>query len=343
MSEQEVEVPSPAPADPIASVVERFQAVLLGGEPTLTAAEVSGRAGVERELTRRLWRAMGFADIPDDEVAFTPEDLEALRRTTAMMARDDLEAADVLHLARVLGLATARMADSVVTFSAERLAHGTTPIDTGILEQLDHLVVYLLNRHLVAAIRRYSGEGATTAEGATVLAVGFADLVGYTRISQRLDDTELSALVEGFEAMASDTIVVNGGRVVKMIGDEVMFAADPAASFEIALLLAETFDDPELPGVRVGMASGGVVTRAGDLFGPTVNLAARATGMARPGSVLVAEDLFAAVEADERYRLRRLRPRRLKGIGWANLGVVTRARTSAEHARPHGERGAHHR
>ncbi|MCU4185321.1 adenylate/guanylate cyclase domain-containing protein [Acidiferrimicrobium sp. IK] len=313
--------------------VAEVRSALLGGELTLTAGQVAAAAGVSRDLTKRLWRAMGFADIPDDEAAFTQEDLEALRRTGAMMERDDLGEGDVLHLARVLGLATARMADSVVSFTLERMAGGDHPIDGAILEELDHLVVYLLNRNLAAAVERYLPEhtpGAGDGDAAAVLAVGFADLVGFTRLSQRLTDTELAGLIEEFEATASDAIVVNGGRVVKMIGDEVMWCADPPVAVEIALLLAESFDDPDRPSVRVGLASGGVITRAGDLFGPTVNLAARATGMARAGSVLVAEDMFPVVESDPRYHLRRLRPRRLKGIGWANLAAVSRDRHRPE-------------
>ena len=92
------------------------------------------------------------------------------------------------------------------------------------LGELDHLVVYLLNRHLLDAVRRFTGEGRASADG-TAMAVGFADLVGFTRLSQRLEDLELSALVEEFEAVASDIVVAGGGRVVKMIGDEVMFAS----------------------------------------------------------------------------------------------------------------------
>ena len=218
----------------LTQVVEQLRSTLLGGELTLTAGQVAAGAGVSRELSKRLWRAMGFADIPDDEVAFTTDDLEALRRTADMMARSELDEGDVLHLARVLGLATARMADSVVSFSAERMAGGDSPIDPGILRQLDHLVVYLLDRNLAAAMQRYVEEFVPGGEAAE-LAVGFADLVGYTRLSQRMESPELSELIEGFEAAASDAIVVNGGRVVKMIGDEVMFSADPAASIEIAL------------------------------------------------------------------------------------------------------------
>ncbi|MGH9060246.1 MAG: adenylate/guanylate cyclase domain-containing protein, partial [Acidimicrobiales bacterium] len=185
------------------------------------------------------------------------------------------------------------------------------------------LVVYLLNRHLVdAAIRRLSY---VRSEPSTSLTVGFADLVGFTRLSQELRDAEIAELVEHFESIASDTVVANGGRVVKMIGDEIMWSAPSGRAPEIALLLTESFDGPDLPGVRVGLACGTVVTRAGDLFGPTVNLASRATGVAHPGTVLASSDLFEVVDADGRYRLKKLRPRRLKGLGLVELGVVQRA------------------
>lgn len=323
--------PPPAGADHGSSlaVVRQVRRAVLGARLRYTPVEISEAGGVDRELTRRLWRAMGFADVPDDEVAFSDEDLEALRRTSDLMARDGLEPADVLHLARVLGQASARMAESVVGFAIERVAEADPdrPAPASeLLEELDDVVVYLLHRHLLDAVRRHLTERHGAEEGGTPLCVGFADLVGFTRLSQRLDERELAALVEGFEAAASDTVVVHGGRVVKMIGDEVMFAGEPAGGVRTALELAEAFDDPELPAVRVGLACGRVVTRAGDLFGPTVNLAARATALARPGSVLVSSDLFDVVEADDGLALRRLRPRRLKGIGWVDLGVVSRAR-----------------
>lgn len=327
-------------------VVGALRASLLGGDLRYTSDQVASTAGVDRELTRRLWRAMGFADVPADEVAFTDQDLEALRRSAALIDRDGLGPDDLLHLARVLGQASARMADSVVGLSVERLGQVPTAghlLPSDLLTELDGLVVYLLNRHLLDSVDRHVGDGLTPVDAAPVT-VGFADLVGFTRVSQSLGAVELAALVEEFETVASDTVVVNGGRVVKMIGDEVMFAAPGWEAVEIALLLSESFDDPDMPTVRVGLARGSVITRAGDLFGPTVNLAARTTTMARPGSVLVAEELFEAVEADERYSLKRLRPRRLKGIGWANLAAVTRrspdgparppARSPAPPARP---------
>ena len=168
------------------------------------------------------------------------------------------------------------------------------PLVTLLMDELDELVVYLLHRHLVdATARRLStvGDGATS----TPMAVGFADLVGFTALSQE-------------------------------IGDEVMFSAAESEGPEIALRLAETFTDPELPSIRVGLASGAVLSRSGDLFGPVVNLAARATAIAHPGTVVVSSSIRDQVVDDERYTLRRLRPRRLKGIGFVELNVLRRAK-----------------
>ncbi|HET9691928.1 MAG TPA: adenylate/guanylate cyclase domain-containing protein [Acidimicrobiales bacterium] len=307
------------------SVAGELRTSLLGPAARYTPVDIAHAGGADRELTRRLWRAMGFADVPDDEVAFTDDDLTALRRAVSLMARDALDDRDVLYLARVLGQASANMAESVVSFALERVERGdgARPATSELLGELDHLVVYLLNRHLLEALRRHLGDRRDSGEG-TPLCVGFADLVGYTRLSQRLDEHELAALIEGFETTAGDAVVTRGGRVVKMIGDEVMFAAEPRNGIDIALALAESFVGDDVPAVRVGLACGSVVTRAGDLFGPTVNLAARATAIARPSSVLVSADLFDVVAADPTLHLRRMRPRRLKGIGWAELGVVRR-------------------
>jgi adenylate cyclase len=315
---------------------------LLHGSPRYTPAQIAEASGVERQVSRRLWRAMGLADVPDEVVAFTDMDLEALERTKVLVGQGDLQIDLIVQLARVLGLSTARIADSIVDFTVDRLAAdvaGDTSeteasATTGgtrmtmvnlLLEELDALVIYLLHRHLVdATARRLStvGHGATS----TNLAVGFADLVGFTALSQEVSDDQIVRLIERFETLSSNEVVGAGGRIIKMIGDEVMFSADESAGPEIALRLTETFTDPELPSIRVGLASGPVVSRSGDLFGPVVNLAARATAIAHPGSVVVSATIRDQLAGDERYYLRRLRPRRLKGLGFVELNVLRRAR-----------------
>jgi adenylate cyclase len=154
--------------------------------------------------------------------------------------------------------------------------------------------------------------------------VGFADLVGFTSLAQQVTDEELALVVDQFERLAYDVVVAGGGRVLKMIGDEVMFLVeDPVAAAEVALGLAEASRDAaELSDVRVGLALGPVLEREGDAYGPTVNLASRITAIAYPGSVVVSPELRAALEGDETYTFRGMRPRFLKHIGRVSLSVL---------------------
>ena len=134
--------------------------------------------------------------------------------------------------------------------------------------------------------------------------------------------------IEGFEQVATAHVVDHGGQVIKTIGDEILFTADePADAAEIALALTERGldeDDP-FPAVRAGIAYGPVVRRLGDVFGSTVNIAARLTSVARPGTVVLDHGAYAALsgvedESDddsdvdgENYRFRRLRRVSVKG------------------------------
>jgi adenylate cyclase len=121
-------------------------------------------------------------------------------------------------------------------------------------------------------------------------AVCFVDIVGYTSRSKSLDESELVAWLEGFEDTATGIVVDHGGRIIKTIGDEILFVADdPTAAAEIALELTARGEDPDdsFPSVRAAIAYGEVVNRLGDVFGPVVNIASRLTSLARPGSVLV--------------------------------------------------------
>ncbi len=130
------------------------------------------------------------------------------------------------------------------------------------------------------------------------LAVGFADLVGFTRLSRRLEEEELGELVESFENTCSDLIAGYGGRVVKTLGDEILYVSeDPATAAEIALSLVETLaKEDSIPELRVGMAFGAVTSRMGDVFGTTVNLASRLTSIAPKDAVLVDGEFAAALE-----------------------------------------------
>jgi adenylate cyclase len=315
---------------------------LILGEKRLTQDEVIEAGGVDREAARRLWRAIGFPDARPDEPIFSEadvRDLQTLRQLTELGVTD-LDVA--LQLARVIGRSMARIADAHVASLRERVEatlreQGATETEvteavTGTLElllpKLDQFLLNAWRRHLAAATRRsvMATMGAEDEHGPE-LAVGFADLVGFTAISQQLDEEELARAVGRFEEIAYDAIAERGGRVVKMIGDEVMFVADDVkAAADIALTLAEVYaEDETLPDVRVGLAYGPVLARDGDYFGPTVNLASRIVHIAYAGSTVVSESVRERLKDDPEFGWKPLRPRRLKGIGLTYLWVLMRA------------------
>jgi len=147
----------------------------------------------------------------------------------------------------------------------------------------------VLLRHRLESARRPIGADVAAGVEVQRRSVGFADLVGSTAMTQQLEMRDLGVALSAFEATAAEIIISSGGRLVKLIGDEVMFTVPEAmAAAEIALELVEAFSTHDLlPPVRVGVATGDVVTRDGDYAGAVVNLAARAAKVAPQSSVLV--------------------------------------------------------
>ena len=205
-----------------------------------------------------------------------------------------------------------------------------------LLETLESQVVFTFRRQLAAYAARAGSEvlhSDTDELFPLQRAVGFADLVQFTRLSRDLSGAELADVVARFEAVGRDVISVGGGRVVKTVGDEIMFLADtPEDGAQIAVSLAETITaDPDLPPLRVGLAWGSMFSRYGDVFGPTVNLAARMESVALPGTVMVDPDTADAVEralpggfeTDEGTDVE------LHGIGTVRLSQLRRGRSAA--------------
>jgi adenylate cyclase len=247
------------------------------------------------------------------------------------MVDDDV----LLQLARVTGSSMARVAETQVSAAVDRVRSGGPMLapETTAVTDFPRVLEILWRREMRAAARRRMAiHGASTA----TVAVGFADLVGFTALSQQLDDTALAHVVDRFEATAYDIVGGHGARVVKMIGDEVMFAADdPATAGEIALELSETYhEDESLSDVRVGFAYGPVLDHQGDLFGPTVNLASRIVSIAFAGSVVVSDEVHAALEGEPSLAWRAMRPRHLKDIGRVRLWVVRRVTEGFEEDGP---------
>jgi class 3 adenylate cyclase len=148
----------------------------------------------------------------------------------------------------------------------------------------------LLRHHLEALRRPFDQPPETPGSYETqILAVGFSDIVDSSRLARDLSTNECGRLLRDFDGLAADTITHGRGRVVKLIGDEVMFVApDAPTACAIALELAATFrEDAALPALRSGVDLGKVLTLDGDYYGPIVNRAARLVGVAPANGVLV--------------------------------------------------------
>ena len=298
--------------------------------------EVGRRTGLSPDLLTRLWRSLGYPEPRPGDKAFNDADVEILARVGELVELDPEREPLVLQVSRVLGSSMARIAAAEVDVisgpsarpgdvSGENVDEQVVTGAGALLSLMPRILEQAWRRHLQAAVRRrmVAVAGADRVE----VVVGFADLVGFTALSQQVSDVELSGIVGDFEALAYDVVTAGGGRVVKTIGDEVMFSVGtPKAAAEIALSLSEgTRASDELSDVRVGMAFGPVLDREGDLYGPVVNLASRITAIALPGSVVVGPDLAAALRDDPAYVVKPMRPRYLKNIGRVGIHVLRRA------------------
>jgi adenylate cyclase len=332
--------------DPIAL---RLEQMILGAERQYTPFQAARAAGVSMDLASRFWRAMGFADIGQAR-ALTEADVLALRRLSGLVEAGLLEESVAIQVARSTGQTTARLADWQIDSFLEKLTEppepGMTraevayPLVELLLPELEEFLIYVWRRQMAAATSRVVRNDDDEAVDRR-LAVGFADLVGFTRLTRRLEEEELGELVEAFETTAADQVAAYGGRLIKTLGDEVLFVSDdPGTAAEIGLRLIETMTgDDAMPALRVGMAFGTVTTRMGDVFGTTVNLASRLTSIAPRDAVLVDGELAQALgeagdapvsEADTpedakfRFALQPMWRRPVRGLGVVEPWLLTR-------------------
>jgi adenylate cyclase len=303
-------------------VIEAITELMLGDSPHLRRADVSEQSGVPQDVARARWRALGFPEADDDDVAFTDADVEALRLTQELVGLGVIEPDTEQAFIRTIGRSFARLAEWQV-----RAFLGSVPADAdeadtvGQLEELQKVVplgervqAYVWRRHLVNAATRLLLTDSDDADVAP-MCVGFVDIVGYTTRSRHMTRTELTDMVERFEEVTTGLITDHRGRVVKTIGDEVLFELDDTK--EAALLslelLDQHLDDEAFPEVRIGLAHGNVLHHMGDVFGPVVNVASRLTSVARPGSAVVDREVAESLRDDDELRLKRMRRTSVKG------------------------------
>jgi adenylate cyclase len=281
--------------------------VALRGDERLTLAEVAAASGLTPRDLEDFRLAAGFAPVDPATPAFTDGDAAAVGGLLAagrLFGREP-----VLQFSRVVGSSLARIAEAAVSLFTGTVEIGIRKANAGELalaranleavrglEILPPVIESLLRWHLEAAIRHFrEGRDPQSFETA-LLTVGFVDVVGFTPLARSSSIHQLGAVVDRFEALAHDVTAAHGGRVVKLIGDAVMFVTvHAAAACEIALALVERFAAESVVTPRAGLACGPLLARGGDYYGATVNLASRVGDLAVPNEILVTAEIAAEV------------------------------------------------
>ncbi len=314
---------------------QHIERILLGGSRQYTRTEVGELTGVPSERSKALWRALGFATQDDDAAVFTDGDVRALRITSELIRGGIVDPSIATATARMIGQHMSRLAESQVHMLRDVLAANPeigaderqlARLVEHLTPELEALQNYVWRRHLAAnSVRMLVTPDEELDERRQV--VGFADMVGFTTLTRRSSEAELVAVVDRFESLAADIVAENHGRIVKMLGDEVLFVADsPADGAEIALALLDRAEKEDgVPSLRAGLAYGRVLSRFGDIYGSVVNIAARLTSVARPGTVLVDVEMAEALKDDAGYVTRTRRPVSVRGYTRLRSAALRRA------------------
>lgn len=303
-------------------------------EPRYSAREVAEKSGLPYDLLVSQWQALGLATAEPDDVVYGERDLEAAKRIKLFLDAG-VSSEGVIDMARVLGQSLARVAEaSRFLMGQSFLGPDSTEYDVANQAQLarpladlmDSTLAYVYELQLVDQLRHEVADRSDIAAGQRQITVCFADIVGWTELSEEAEEAHIGTVADRLGSLATD-LLRPPVRVVKMIGDAAMFVSPeegPLLDLAIDLVDAAEADD-EFPQLRAGLASGLAIGRWGDWYGRPVNLASRVCSRARPGSVLVTEPIAETCEGDG-YRFSAAGEKRLKGIGAVPLWRARRAR-----------------
>ncbi|WP_129360662.1 adenylate/guanylate cyclase domain-containing protein [Rothia uropygioeca] len=326
-------------SDDAKAAVGALERALLGENRSMTRREAAHAGDVSLLSARKIWRALGMPNLKDGDVYFTGSDSEALGTVSAMVRSGHVTEDGALSIVRSVGQMMDRMvAWQVEAFVEDMVAHhGMSDAEARrellnvlpeLLNELEDLMRYGYRRQLNAAVVRLAlkaekpvvgNDDAVTDYRALPLVrgIGFADLVSFTSLSRQMNEKTLASLVQHFEQRCAEVVAVGGGRIIKTVGDEVLFMTEsPEAGARISLTLSQIIrEDPNLPEARVAFVWGRILPRLGDVYGPTVNLASRLVALAEPGAVLTDASTANVLEGDERFVMASQGVRNVRGFG----------------------------
>ncbi|BBX73152.1 adenylate/guanylate cyclase domain-containing protein [Mycobacterium shinjukuense] len=273
------------------------------GRPIYTLVTAAERLGLSADEVAHAWALLGLTVAGPDVPALSQADVDALQTWVALKAVVGEDGA--YGLLRVLGAAMARLAeaestiiragmpdiqmththDELATAQAYRAAAEFVPRMGALIDTV--------HRHHLTSARTYFEDVIQDTSASVTCGVGFADLSGFTALTQTLTPAQLSELLNEFGATVTDVVHTDGGRVVKFIGDAVMWVSpQPERLVQAAVdLVGHPKARAAHLQVRAGLAYGTVLAINGDYFGNPVNLAARLVAVAAPGQILAAPAL----------------------------------------------------
>lgn len=301
--------------------------IALGGDRKHTLTGVAKLSGLSPAFLRKLMQSNGRPAAAPRERAYTDGDVDLARRIKLFIDAG-IPREGLLETARVIGQGMSQTADAVRRTTVSPLVQ---PGDTDLTLALRYVnaaevlapevaaVLDLLFRaqlrdgirsDLVAEAERDAGRLAGTRD----VAVAFADLVGYTKLGERVPTEQLGQVATRLAELATASIR-RPAQLVKTIGDAVMLVSwdvDPMLDTLQALVAAAEAEGEGFPQLRVGIAFGPATPRGGDWFGSTVNLASRITDTGKPSRIYASDPVVEL--AGGRFAWKRSRRRNLKGI-----------------------------
>lgn len=330
------------------TAAERLEEILLDGKRVLDRREAAKLGGISTVSARKMWRALGMSQANESDKAYTVSDAHALRIWAKPVADGLIDQTTALSLARAIGQTTDRLVvwqmETLVEFLTEEKGltdpearRDALQVVEDMIDPLQKMLTYSWRRNLADVMGRLNvnvsdglamdnRQGWYDSSMPLARAVGFIDLVSFTRLSQKMEPRQLANMVQEFQGMAYNIVATGGGRVIKTVGDEVFFAAStPLAGAEIAMTLMERVTAAEdLPQARVGFVWGRVLSRLGDIFGSSVNLAARLTAVADPGTIFTDEETARVLSASDDYVYEPRDSISLHGLGETSIGEMKR-------------------
>jgi adenylate cyclase len=278
-------------------------------EPRYSTRQVAEKSGLDLGLLTQQWQALGLATTDPDDVIHGERDVDAAKRIKQFLDAG-VPPEGVIDMARVLGQSLSRVAEaSRFMIGQAFVGPDATELDVAQLGRLarpladlmELTLAYVYDLQLVDQLRHEMADRDVIAAGQREMTVCFADIVGWTELSEEAEETQLGSVADRLGSMTTD-LLRPPARLVKMIGDAAMFVSpEPGPLLDMAFDLVEAADaDAEFPQLRAGLASGLAIGRWGDWYGRPVNLASRVCSRARPGSVLVTGPVMEACE--DRYR-----------------------------------------